>query len=125
MGALFAPTVVINNVSVGIKPNSFSYKEGFGERNVRVSSAGGGQTSQIISENIETQIGSCKFTLFSTVENVNLIRKWLANRDANAIEVVEGDFTRTFQKAIITNDPDTSLGVDGEVEIEFMSRPAV
>ena len=35
MATLFAPTVLVNNVSVAIKPNSFSYKEGFGERKVR------------------------------------------------------------------------------------------
>lgn len=126
MAALFAPTVVVNNVAVAIKPNSFSYTEGFGERKVRTSSAGGSSTSQVVSEDIETQMSTCKFTVYTTSDQVDAIRTWQTNLDANAIEVTDrGSFNRTFLNAIITNDPEVSLGVDGEVEVEFTSKRAV
>ena len=126
MTTLFAPTVLVNNVSVAIKPNSFSYKEGFGERKVRIASGGGATLAQIVSEDIETQLSTCKFMLYTTAENVKLVRDWQSKGDANAVEVSDkGGFTRTFGNAIITNDPDIALGVDGEVEVEFTSRKSV
>jgi len=126
MATLFAPTVVVNNVSVAIKPNSFTYTEGFGERKVRIASSGGGATSQIVSEDIESQLSTCKFMVYSTSDNVDLVRQWQTNGNTNAIEVTDkGGFTRTFAGAIITNDPEVSLGVDGELEVEFTTRRAV
>lgn len=126
MATLFAPTVIINNVTIAIKPNSFSYTEGFGERKVRVASAGGGSISQITSEDIETQLSMCKFMLYSTSDNVKLIRKWQTLSDGNCVEVTDKDgFKRVFGGAIITNDPDVGLGVDGEVEVEFTTKAAV
>ena len=126
MRALFAPTVVVNSVAIGIKPNSFSYKDGLGERNVRVASVGGGGTETIVSENIETQQGVCTFTLFSTDANAKLIRQWLFNRENNSVEVTDkGGFSRTFLKAIVVNDPEIALGQDADVEVEFQSQRAV
>lgn len=125
MATLFAPTVCVNGTVVAVKPNSFSYTEGFGERKVRVASSGGGSTTQITSEDIETQTSMCKFMLYATSDNVELIRGWQDKRNANAIEVTDKDeFKRNFKKAIITNDPNIALGVDGEVEIEFVTNPA-
>lgn len=123
MATLFAPTVMVNGVSVAIKPNSFSYKEGFGERKVRIASGGGGTLTQVVSEDIETQLSTCKFMLYSTSDNVSLVRTWQKDGDANAVEVTDKDnFSRVFTNAIITNDPDVALGVDGELEVEFTSR---
>jgi len=125
MATLFAPTVQVNGDTIAIKPNSFSYTEGFGERKVRVASSGGGATTQITSEDIETRISTCRFMLYSTEDSVALIRDWQDRRSANAIEVSDKDvFKRNFQKAIITNDPNVALGVDGEIEVEFTSNPA-
>lgn len=126
MPALFAPAVVVNNVPVGIKPNSFSYNDGFGERNVRVASAGGGSTTNVTTTNIETQKGSCKFMMLTTSENVELIRSWLANFDANVVEVSDiGGFSRTYVQAVVINNVEPALGESGEVEIQFESRRGV
>lgn len=124
MAALFAPTILVNSVSVAIKPNSFSYTEGFGERKVRVASGGGATLAQVISEDVETQLSTCKFMLYTTSENVKLIREWQANNEANVVQAsdTKTNFNRTFSNAIITNDPDIALGVDGEVEVEFTSK---
>lgn len=124
---IFAPAVVVNNLPVGIKPNSFTYKEGGGERKVRTASAGGESTTQIITEDVETKKGYCKFTLYSTSDNVSLFRQWQSNGSANTIEAVDNNtgFSRTFQSAIVMNDPDINLGVDGEFEVECESKRPV
>jgi len=125
MAAISTPAIVVNNVPVGIKPNSFSYTEGFGERNVRVASAGGSAKETIVSENVETQLSMVKFTLFTTSGNLTLAREWAANKGNNVIEASDDNFTRSFTNAIITNDFEVSAGVDGEFEIEFKTTAAV
>lgn len=125
MAAISTPTVVLNNIPVAIKPNSFSYTEGFGERNVRVASAGGSAKETIITENVETQMSMVKFMLYTTSDNLTLARELAANLDANTIEVSDNGFTRTFSRAIIVNDFEIAAGVDGEFELEFKTVAAV
>lgn len=125
MAALSTPTIIINNTPLAIKPNSFSYTEGFGERNVRIASAGGSAKETIITENVETQMSMVKFTLYTTTNNVGLARQLAANLDANTIEASDSGFTRTFSRAIIVNDFEVSAGVDGEFELEFKTVAAV
>ena len=126
MATLFAPTVCVNGTVVAVKPNSFSYTEGFGERKVRVASAGGGSLTQITSEDLETRLSMCKFMLYATSDNEKLIRGWQKNREVNTVEVTDkGGFKRNFKQAIITNDPDVALGVDGEIEVEFSTNAAL
>lgn len=122
---LYAPAVVVNNVPISIKPNSFTYKDGFGERKVRVASTGGGSRQLVTTQDVETQKGYCKFILLTTRENADIVREWLANGSSNTIEAVEGAWSRTFQQAIVMNDPEVGTGIDGEVEVEFESEPAV
>ena len=125
MGALSTPSIVINNTPVAIKPNSFSYTEGFGERNVRVASAGGNAKETVVSENVETQMSMVKFTLFTTTGNLTLARQWANNKSANVIEASDVGFTRSFTQAIITNDYEVAAGNDGEFELEFKTIAAV
>ena len=125
MGAISTPSIVVNNTPVGIKPNSFTYTEGFGERNVRVASAGGAAKETIVTENVETQMSTVKFTLYTTSDNLTLSRQWAANKDSNVIEASDTNFTRSFTSAIITNDFEVSAGVDGEFELEFKTQAAV
>lgn len=125
MPAISTPSIVVNNTPVAIKPNSFSYTEGFGERNVRVASAGGSAKETVVTENVETQMSTVKFTLYTSSENLTLARQWAANKSSNVIEASDTNFTRSFTSAIITNDFDVNAGVDGEFELEFKSDAAV
>ena len=125
MGALSTPTIVINNTPYAIKPNSFSYTEGFGERNVRVASAGGNAKETIVSENVETQMSMVKFIFYTTTENVGASRIFANNKSANLIEASDEGFTRTFSQATIVNDYEVAAGVDGEFELEFKTIAAV
>jgi hypothetical protein len=125
MAAISTPAIVVNNTPVGIKPNSFTYTEGFGERNVRTASAGGSAKETVVSENVETQMSTVKFTLFTTTDNLTLARQWANNKSSNVIEASDTGFTRSFTNAIITNDFEVNAGVDGEFELEFKSDSAV
>ncbi len=124
------PSVVVNNVAVAIAPNSLEFSEGFGEQEILVQSAGGGALQQVYSDNVETSLGMVKFSMRSTVENINLVRSWKANRNRNAVTVTatndDGTFTRTFANAAIVSDYTVALSSDGVVEIEFKSdRPTI
>lgn len=122
--ALSIVSVIVNNEVVSIKPNSFSFTEGFGERKVRAQSAGPGSTSNVTSEDIETQFSMCKFMLYTTAAHVNLVRRWQANFDQNKVTASDEGITRSFENAIIINNPEVNIGVDGEIEVEFQSDPA-
>ena len=125
MKGLFAPAVVVNNVAVAIKPNSFKYTRGVGTRNVRVTSTGGGGTKNVVTEDIESKKGMCSFVLVTTGKSKELVDQWQDNFDANTIEAVEGDVSLTFLEAVIVDDPERATGTDGEIAVSFTSRPVV
>jgi len=125
MTALSVPTVMVNGEPVGIKPNSFSFTEGFGTRTTRMKSTGGGSKVIINTRNIETEFSVCKFTLLSEDISASRVREWLSKGDTNVVRAVEGTFQRTFNQAHITNDPEAALGVEGDTPLEWASKPAV
>jgi len=124
------PGVQVNNVAVGIVPNTLEFTEGFGEQNVKVQSAGGGILQQVFENNVETNIGMVKFSLFSTIDNIEQARQWKANGNKNVVTVTavaDGKtFTRTFTNAAIVNDFPVQLQADGVIELEFKAdRPSI
>lgn len=124
------PSVLINNVAVAIVPNSCDFDEGFGEQDVKVQSAGGGQLQQVFANNVETNLGRVKFSLAATVANIALARQWKANQNRNVVtitaQVAEGTLTRTFTNAAICNNYAIPLSADGVIELEFKGdRPTI
>lgn len=124
------PTIVINNLSIAIKPNSVSYTEGFGEMQVRVQSAGGGATQSVYAQDVSTRLSMIKFAMESTETNIGLVRTWKSNSSQgilNTIRIVDRatGFTRSFQSAVIENEPEIALGVDSEISLEWKGDPAV
>lgn len=117
------PSVLINNVAVAIVPNSCTFDEGFGEQDVKVQSAGGGQLQQVFANNVETNKGKVKFSLAATVANINLARQWKANQNRNVVavtaSVADGTLTRTFTNAALCNNYEVNLAADGVIELEF------
>lgn len=107
--ALSNPTVLINNISVAVVPNSVSYTEGKGEQMVRVQSAGGGSVQSVLSNNVETNLSTVKMSLFPTAENIALILTWKNNANANAISITGSGLTRSFTNAALTSDYEVSL----------------
>ena len=124
MPALATPIVTVNDVNVAIKPNSFSYTDGFGERNVRTQSSGPSASENVVTENAETEHSMCKFMLLSTDDNANIVRTWLDNLDQNTVTAVQGSFSRAFRRATVINNPEIAISQDGEIEIEFKAEKA-
>ncbi len=125
MAALNVIQLTINNEAIGIKPNSFKFTTGRGERTVRTKMSGS-NLSTVQSSDVETQVSMCKFTLLSETDTTAKLTEWQDNFDSNVVIAQDADGnTYTFTKAIITSDPEISAGVDGEVEIEFTSSPVV
>lgn len=125
MTALNIVQITVNNQAVAIKPNSCSFTAGRGERTVRTKMSGR-NLSTVASEDVETQTSMIKFTLLTETDTTDLVTSWQDNGDANGIVMqdVDGN-TYTFNKAIITNDPEINSGVDAETEVEFTSSPLV
>ena len=121
--------VTVNNDPVAIIPNSLDYTEGLGEQKTRAASAGGGQTEQIYSNDIESNFSTIQFAIPATIENIKRARAWKANRNNNVIQLVgsnaDGSFTRTFTQAAILNDYTVALGSETDIPVEFKSNPAV
>ena len=119
------PTVVINNIAIAVSGNSVSFTEGFGERDLRVQSAGGSSRQSVFTENVETQLSMVKLSLVNTAANAALVRTWLNNLNENAITITGEGLTRSFSNAAVINDPEMNLGSDGTFDVEFKSDSAV
>ena len=130
MGTLLTdPSIVINNEAIFIAPNTVAYMEGFGEDTVVNQSAGNGVIDQLESDDVSTQIGMIKFSVYSTVENINLARSLKDNRNQNAITLTattpDGQtLTRNFAQMKLTSDYEVNLQSDGVIELEFKGRRA-
>lgn len=118
------PTVEVNDVVIGIIPNSLTYKEGKGDKDVKAESAGGNSIDVVITENAETKISMVKFKLYNTDGNLNAINVWSEN-ETNTILLSEGNIQVPFRDMVVTTEPERAIGADGELEIEFKGAPVV
>ncbi len=120
--------LIVNNEVVGYDPNSLSFTEGTGERKVRAMSSGGG-VEQVFSNDQESAFSDVAFALPSTVANIALVKTWLDNGNTNVVQIVgsnaDGNMTRTFTQAAITNKPKVELGSESSIEVELMSNAAI
>lgn len=123
--SLSTPTILVNNVPVAIKPNSFSWDEGDGDKNIRIASVGGGSIQTFTGEDVETKMSNPKFTMFTSPENLALLKNWRAPGSSNVIQATAPGFSRTFSNAVLLTKTPITTGVEGEMEVEFQSDPAV
>jgi hypothetical protein len=117
------PSVVVNDITVNVVPNSVSYKSGKGEKSVKVQSAGNGLVSVVNSTNVETKKGMVKFSVYSTEQAIALKELWQSNGGGNVIEL--GSVNLTMSQGTMVNDPEITLSDDGKVELEFQGAPLV
>lgn len=120
-------TILVNNVQIAYTPDTLSWKDGFGDYNVRNATTGGGGTESVFSEDLSTKNGMVKFTMPTTVENEENKRAWKANKNQNVVELIGPsgtNFTKIFTEAAIIGDPESNASTDGNIEIEFQSNPA-
>lgn len=125
--SISVPSVVINNLPVGIVPNSLNFTEGLGEQSMRTQSAGGGSVDVVYSLNAESLMSQVNFSLINTAANADLVRGWKTNLNLNAISIIDqySGFTRNFANMAVTNNYTVELGADGVIAIEFKGDAAV
>ena len=119
------PTVEVDDDTISIIPNSLSYKEGQGDRNVKAESAGGNAITPIVTINAETKISMCKWKLSNTEEHLNQVKAWIAASEDGGVTISlsEGDIQVAFREMILTTEPERAIGADGELEVDFQGPP--
>jgi hypothetical protein len=119
------PVLIVNNVPFFIVSNSLAFRDGQGEQAITTQVAGN-IVESVFSDDAETKKSFLKFQANPTVQNIETIRGWKANKNNNAAELTgEGGFTRSFNFMAVTNDPDINTGRDGVIDIEMEGDPAI
>ena len=114
--------VSVNNVSVGIVPNSVKYTEGKGEQKVHAVSAGGGSAEMAYADDVSSKFSKVSFEILPTAANISLARQWKCNGNANVVHITGANsFSRTFSYAALVNNYEVNLAADGKIQIEFHS----
>ena len=122
---LSVPTVIVNNETWAIVPNSFKYDGGEGEINVRAASAGGGNSSSVHSQDAETQIGKCSFDIYLVPGVDNKVATWKENVGANRVQAIQrqpqtGESeTLSWDNMSITNAVERNASADGVTSLEW------
>jgi hypothetical protein len=119
------PTVVINDVTIGIKPNSLMFKDGKGTRTVRAQSGGGSSIVIIVTEDASTKLSEVTFILANTEQNIGYKRDWQGLDDGSVISLVDGGFNTVFNEMVVTDDPEVNLGAEGEITVKFQGLPVL
>lgn len=124
MSNLATPTIAVNDDTIEIKPNSFSYKTGKGDFTIRTQQAGAAATV-VASKNAETQMSMCKFTVLTTSTSYELVQAWLDARENGGvtIDAFDGSLQLAFRSMILVSEPEISTGSEGEIEVEFQGPP--
>ena len=120
------PTVEVSDDTITIIPNSLSYKEGQGDRNVKAESGGGNSIEAIVTINAETKLSMCKFKMSNTSTHLDQVKEWGTASDDDGgvtISLSEGDIQVAFREMILTVEPERAIGADGELEVEFVGPP--
>lgn len=125
---LSVPSVIVNNETIAIVPNSFTYDGGEGEINVRAASGGGNNIESVHSVNAENKIGSCKFDVYLTPDMDSKVRSWKNQVGQNNIQFVQrisggGNVTRSFSRMSLINPVERNASSDGVVSLEFKGDP--
>lgn len=116
--------LTINNEPIGIVPNSFKYKRGKGEINVRSASTGGGGIDIVTTRNAEDNVGMMSFDMYVTPVTENLFNDWKSRIESNVVQAQQlGQNTLTMNQASLSNDPEFEPTADGKVTIEFKGAP--
>jgi hypothetical protein len=127
------PTVTVNNVAFATVSDSVSFIDGQGTRNITGASAGGNAVCQIASIDVTDAVGTIKFSVHSTKNNIELLTQFNQNQFVArlAVEVTGTDnitgetLTRSMSGGTIMNNPEVKLGPGAQIDIEIQGRQLV
>jgi hypothetical protein len=121
---LSVPGISVNNIPIGIVPNSFKFRMGKGETTVRAASQGGGSVESIHTEDAEKKVGMMGWKMFITDETMASIATWKELIGLNVITAIQpATAPKIGQNMSMTNDPDFEASADGTVEVTFEGDP--
>ena len=128
-----APTVTVNNVAFATVSDSVSFIPGQGTRNVVGASAGGNSVCQIVSVDITDAVGTIKFSVHSTLGNIEILEQFNQNQFVARLDVevtgtdnITGQtLTRSMSGGTIMNNPEVKLGPGAQIDIEIQGRQLV
>lgn len=122
--SLTNPTILVNGEPQKYLPNTFSYKDGYGTRNVTTETTGNGTITHEFTEDVTTQRGYVKYSVVSSAENIKRYNKFLQNMDRNVIELSFPRFNRVFERMIIMEEQEKPGGQDASFDIIFEGSAA-
>lgn len=121
---LSVPGISVNNIPIGIVPNSFKFRLGKGETKVRGQSYGGGASSSVHTEDAEKKIGMMGWKMYVTDETIASVATWKELVGANVVTAIQPvTAPKIGQNMSMENDPDFEASADGTVEITFEGDP--
>lgn len=121
---IYDAILIIDNLVVNYVPNSLRFSEGKGEQKLRVQTSGGGSVQQVLTEDITKKQSTVKFKVEPTAANIDFFRAIKSDLDGHVITISGPEITRTVTSAILVNDYEIALGMDEEIELEFIGNPA-
>jgi hypothetical protein len=127
---LSVPTIIVNNETWQIVPNSFKYDDGEGEINVRSASTGGGRSTSVHAQNAETMIGKCSWDMFLTTDLDGKIKELKEAIGANSVQAIQrgasGEaVTKSWDNASLVNSIEREASADGVVSLEMEGDQAI
>lgn len=124
MSTLSVPGISVNNVPIGIVPNTFKFKLGKGAIKVRSKSTGGGASKSVHTEDAEDKIGKMSWAMFNDTETQEFVSGWKAGIGTNFISGQQpGTPPLSGGSMSMVNDPDFEASAEGTVVIEFEGDP--
>ncbi len=124
MSNLATPTVVVNDDTIEIVPNSLKYKLGLGDVNIRTQQSGTVVTT-VVNEDAETKLSMVSFSQILTGVSDAQVQVWLEARvnGGVTIEFFDGSIARSFRSMVLVTEPERITGSEGSVELEFQGPP--
>ena len=120
---IYDPQIRINNETFGIVPNTIKLTTGQGESVLKPQSSGNGKVQMVYSEDIETKTAKLMVSVYATKEKIDSIIALKQNRASNYIAINSDELNIILKDATLTNDPEITLGNDGQAELEFSAAP--
>ena len=123
LDGLSTATVVLNNETISVVPNSISMKLGAGESVVKTETFGNGSVEPVYFENLETKKSMLKFSVMPKDVSLSKIKEWKASKGNNVALLITPENSFTFTSLALISDPDIVFSSDGEIELEFNGAP--
>jgi hypothetical protein len=118
---LSTPTIIVDDVTVPIVPNSCTMRIP-GDFKVRAMSVGNGSVTTVSGLNAESLVAHVKFEIAATAENVDRVRNWKSNAMnglGSTIQIVTQSGQYAFQTMFLTKDMDTHMRSDGNISADW------